>query len=226
MSNHLIVIFEKSKFGTVSQKLNSYLDTFYFRSLRFRLNLQVTCLFSIYKYLFFYTHRVRESPPASGRKNALRGEPRTAAKCNRPILTTKAYHVCRPLGPPHLPLSLLSLSLLACDEIFIVPGPGLRDTRSCETVPIYSPTNLSRRGRHGASNKSPQKRENVVWVLDETSPRTGGTSPETWTTIVRPAEIDSSAPRGRRDVIVIGRWLMQKRETRCKIEGNRDAYLV
>lgn len=111
---------------------------------------------------------------------------RATAKCNWPILTTKAYHVCRPLGPgptsphptPPYPIPpLLSSPLLACDEIFIVPGPGLTGyARSCETVPIYSPTNLSRRGRRGASNKSPQKREKVVGPRRAEARHVAGTS--------------------------------------------------
>jgi len=160
----------------------------------------------------------------------MRHEPRTAAKCNRPILTTKAYHVCRPLGPPRLPLSLpsfsLFLSLFACDEIFIVPEPpDLRDTRSCETVPIHCPTNPSRRGRREQQKFAKARkccRSSTSWVPApvERRPRRGPRSSET-------GEIDSSERPTRR-----GRdWTMadaRKRETRCKIEGNRDtiAYLV
>jgi len=109
-----------------------------------------------------------ESPPASERaseqKCATR-EPRAAAKCNRPILTTKAYHVCRPAGPgptlPHPSSPLLSSRAMKFSSC---RGPGLRDTRAHakpyrSTVPrIFHAC----RGRRGASNKSPQKREKVV----------------------------------------------------------------
>lgn len=75
-----------------------------------------------------------------------------------------------PLSPT-LYLSL-SLSLLACDEIFIVPRPGLRDTRA-HAKPYRSAVPRIFHAEAGASNKSPQKREKVVGPRAGASQTTG-----------------------------------------------------
>lgn len=87
-------------------------------------------------------------------------------------------------GPgPTSPSSLLSSPLLACDEIFIVPGPGLRDTRA-HAKPYRSTVPRIFHAGAGASNKSPQKREKVVGPRAE-APATAGRRDEAYGPIER-----------------------------------------
>jgi len=134
----------------------SSLNLFCFRSLAIILHLSIFLILILHKP--FLSTRVKMVPRRADAK--MRHEGATHRREMQPVyINYEGISRMQAAGPgPTSPLlSSRAMKFSSCR------GPQLTGyARSCETVSIYSPTNLSRRGRRGASNKSSQKREKVV----------------------------------------------------------------
>lgn len=154
-------------------------------------------------YLFYinpFFLYVSKWTPATERKKCVTRKPRIVAKCNRPILTTKAYHVCRPLGlgPPRLS----SLRVRWNFHRAGAPAYGIRELMRNRTDLQSHEIFHAEAGAARATKVC--KSEKKLSVLDELRPCTGETSRWDSRSALR-AESILWLAGAEADVVMIGR---------------------
>lgn len=217
-------------------RLLSY--TFYFRSLILTVDLRSLSI--LYTNTFFlYASRTWVAPGESGHKNASRGSHAPPQNAQPAYINYEGISRMQAAGPTSpLPLPLSLLSLLACDEIFIVPGPLAYGIRAL----MRNRTDLQ---SHESFTQRPARREQQKFAKARKSCRSSATSVLSWVVDVdRDVDHDgprsilrlAGAPRGRRDVVVSldDGWCKKERHdakskgivTRSRISFNKKAWNI